>query len=125
MVCVPIQIKEVARQLRKNLTKSERIFWEAVRKDVVWERILRQKILYVYTEYNGFDRFIIPDFYIASKKLIIEIDWSIHKLSEIMKLDKIKDELILQRWFNIIRITNEEIENNIEKVICKIKDKIN
>jgi very-short-patch-repair endonuclease len=34
-------------------------------------------------------RYIISDFYIAKKKLIIEIDWSIHKLSEVLNLDKI------------------------------------
>ncbi len=71
------------------------------------------------------NRYIIPDFYIASKKLIIEIDWSIHKLSTILSLDKIKEDLILKRWFNIIRITNNEIENNIEKVILRIKEELN
>jgi len=72
-----------------------------------------QKIFYVYTENNGQDRFIIPDFYIAQKKMIIEIDGSIHKLDEILKLDNIKEELIRKRGFEIIRITNEEIYDDI------------
>jgi very-short-patch-repair endonuclease len=54
-------------------------------------------VFYIYTENNSFNRYIIPDFYIASKKLIIEIDGSIHKVSEVLNLDKIKEELILQR----------------------------
>lgn len=122
---IPDNIKEVARNLRKNMTKSEKIFWEAVRWDKLWERVLRQKIFYVYTEDNNVNRYIIPDFYIASKKLIIEIDGSIHKISDILHLDKIKEDLIINRWFNIIRFTNEEVENNIENVIQKIKQKLN
>jgi len=122
---IPDNIKEVARKLRKNMTKSEKIFWEAVRWDKLWERVLRQKIFYVYTESNWINRYIIPDFYIASKKLIIEIDWSIHKISDILKLDKIKEGLIINRWFDIIRFTNDEVENNIENVIQKIKQKLN
>ena len=122
---IPDNIKIIARELRKKMTKAERIFWENVRKDKIWERILRQKIFYVYTENSWLDRFIIPDFYISKKKIIIEIDGSIHKLDKILKLDKIKDELIKNRWFKIIRITNEEIYNNIDKVIEKIKKEIN
>ncbi len=121
---VPEKMKEVARKLRKNMTKSEKLFWKAVRWDKLWERVLRQKIFYVYTENDGQNRYIIPDFYIASKKLIIEIDWSIHKVSEIMDYDKVKEELIQQRGFNIIRFTNKDVENNIEKVLHKIKQKL-
>jgi very-short-patch-repair endonuclease len=68
--------------------------------------------------------YIIPDFYIAKKKLIIEIDWSIHKLSEVLNLDKIKDELIEQKWFDILRITNEEIYSDLKNVINTIKHKL-
>ncbi len=121
---IPDIIKQVARDLRKKMTISERIFWEAVRWDKLWERVLRQKIFYVYTEYDGQDRYIIPDFYIASKKLIIEIDGSIYKVSDVLKLDKIKEELIYKRGFDIIRITNSEVKNDIEKVIQKIKQKL-
>jgi very-short-patch-repair endonuclease len=106
------------------MTKSERIFWEAIRWDILWERVLRQKIFYAYTEYSWLDRFIIPDFYIAKKKLIIEIDWSIHKVSDVLKLDKVKEELILNKWFDIIRFTNNEIEKDIGTVIQKIKQKL-
>jgi len=117
-------IKNIARELRKNMTKAEKIFWNNVRYDKLWERVLRQKIFYVYTEKSGKERFIIPDFYIAKKKLIIEIDGSIHKLDKILKLDNIKDELIKNRWFKIIRITNEEIYENIEEVIGKIRSEL-
>ena len=121
---IPDILKQAARELRKNMTSSEKKLWDTIRWDKLWERILRQKVFYVYTEDSGLNRFIIPDFYIASKKFIIEVDGGIHKLSEILKLDKVKEELIIQKWFNFIRITNNEIEQDIEKVITKIKQKL-
>lgn len=115
-------LKEVARDLRKNMTPSEKKLWIYIRKWQLWEMVLRQKVFYVYTEDSWQERFIIPDFYIAKKKLIIEVDWWIHKLSQVLKLDKIKEKLILQRWFQIIRFTNEEIQTDIKKVILTIKN---
>jgi very-short-patch-repair endonuclease len=50
--------------------------------------------MYIFTENNGQDRFIIPDFYCAEKKLIIEVDGGIHNEQEILNLDNIKQELI-------------------------------
>ena len=117
---IPGTLKNAARELRKNMTSSEKKLWEEIRWDKLWERVLRQKVFYVYTENSGLDRYIIPDFYIASKILIIEVDGSIHKLSEILILDKIKQD----KWFNFIRIANDEIEQDIEKVIIKIKHKL-
>ena len=122
---IPENIKIVAKKLRKNQTKTEKMLWDRIKNDKLWVRVLRQKIFYVYTESNWINRYIIPDFYIASKKLIIEIDGSIHKISDILKLDKIKEDLIINRWFDIIRFTNDEVENNIENVIQKIKQKFN
>ena len=54
--------------------------------------------------------------------MIIEIDGSIHKLDEILKLDNIKEELIRKRGFEIIRITNEEIYDDINWVIESLKN---
>ena len=119
---IPDNIKKIARELRKNLTKAEKMFWNKVRYDTLWERVLRQKIFYVYTENSWLDRFIIPDFYIARKKLIIEIDGWIHKLDRILELDTIKSKLIEKRGFHIIRITNEEIYADIDWVITKLKN---
>ena len=71
---IPDIIKEVARDLRKNMTPAEKLLWESIRRDISGFRFLRQKPLYVFTEDSGQARFIIPDFYCHSKKLIIEVD---------------------------------------------------
>ena len=100
--------------------------------DFLWKRkknselikFLRQKPVFVFTENNWLDRYIIPDFYCFDEKLILEIDWSIHNLKEIYKLDLYKEELLKNMWFKIIRIKNEEIKINVYKVIEKIKNTI-
>lgn len=121
---IPANIKEVAKELRSNQTEAEKYLWDNIKSDKLWVRVLRQKIFYVFTEFNWQNRFIIPDFYIAKYKLIIEVDWWIHKLSNILKLDKIKEELIKNRWFKLLRFTNEQVLNNIEKVITEIKKEL-
>ncbi len=122
---VPNIIKEAARNLRNNMTKSEKLLWEILKDKKLWYRFLRQKPVYVYTENNWLDRYIIPDFYCSSKNLIIEVDWSVHYLEEVLKLDKVKNELINNKWLNIIRIENKEINDNIDNVIQKIKQELN
>lgn len=89
---IPDELKFVARELRRNMTASEKILWNHIKWDKLWVRVLRQKVFYVYTDDNWFNRFIIPDFYVASKKLIIEVDGDIHKLSDIMNLDRMKEK---------------------------------
>ena len=90
----PEIILEAARSLRKNMTPAEEKLWRYIRRDVSGYRFLRQKPIYVYTEDNGHDRFIIPDFYCHEKKLILEIDGDIHNVPEIFELDSVKEELL-------------------------------
>ena len=122
---IPEIIKEAARNLRNNMTKSEELLWNELKDKKLWVRFLRQRPVYVYTENSWLDRYIIPDFYCSSKGLIIEVDWNIHDIEEVLILDKEKEELIKQKWTKILRITNEEIYENIDKVILKIKQKLN
>ena len=117
---IPENIRMIARKLRNNMTESEKLIWEKIRRNRLWYKVLRQKPFFVYSENFNLDRYIIPDFYIAKKKLLIEIDWNVHNLPEILILDKYKEKLIKNRWFRIIRITNEEIKNNINLVIKNI-----
>lgn len=120
---VPDIIKEAARELRKNMTPAEKLLWDNIRRDISGFRFLRQKPLYVFTEDSGQDRFIIPDFYCYEKKLVLEIDWKIHENSEIYSLDREKEKLLLSQWIEVMRITNEEIFEDIGKVMQKISTK--
>jgi len=118
----PDIIKEASRNLRKNMTESEKVIWDILRKKEFWEKFLRQKPIFLFEENNWFPRCIIPDFVSLSKKLIIEIDWWIHNKQEVYLLDKEKEKLLIQKWFRILRITNEEISFDLESVVDKIKE---
>ena len=84
---IPDIIKETARELRKNMTESEVILWSFIKWSKLGVKFLRQKPVYVFTENSGLDRYIIPDFYCFEKKIILEIDWSVHETSEVHELD--------------------------------------
>jgi len=126
MKTIPEIIKIASRKLRKNITNSEKLLWEKLRaKRFKWLKFQKQFCLYVFTENSWLDRYIIPDFYCSEYKLIIELDWSIHNLKDIYDLDKVKEEILKNNWYKILRFRNSEILDDIEKVLEKIKSFIN
>jgi very-short-patch-repair endonuclease len=108
--------------LRKNMTIAENIFWNNVKaKKFEWLKFQRQNPMYMFTENNWLDRFIIPDFICFEEKLIIEIDGSIHNIPEVLKLDRYKEKMLVDKWYKVIRFKNDEVIENIEKVLEIIK----
>jgi len=114
-------IKQACRDLRKNMTESEKLLWEKIRSNKIWIKIYRQKAIFVKNEDSWFSRWIIADFYAPDNKLVIEIDWNIHKQKEIYELDREKEKLLENRWYTVIRFTNQEVKKNIDSVIAKIQ----
>ena len=80
--------------------------------------------MYMFTESNGQDRFIIPDFYCAEKKLIIEVDGSIHNQQDILNLDRVKQDLLEWKRLQVLRLKNEDVINNIDFVLQIIHNKL-
>ena len=72
------EIKEYARQMRRNPTPSESLVWTYLRKrQLQGRKFLRQHpLLYEFSKKEYF--FFIPDFYCYQDRLIIEIDGPIH-----------------------------------------------
>ncbi|MDD2871507.1 MAG: endonuclease domain-containing protein [Candidatus Gracilibacteria bacterium] len=123
---VPNIIKQAARNLRKDMTESEKILWENIRRGKILGKIFyKQKPIFVFTENNGFKRYIIVDFVSLTDKIVIEVDGSIHNLKEVYLLDKTKETLLNNLGFKVIRFTNNEIINDIHNVIIKIKKEFN
>ena len=96
-----------ARELRKETTEAEKLFWE---------KILENKKLanFKFTRQKPLDHFIV-DFYCSSLSLIIEIDGEVHDFQK--ERDRERDYLLEQKFgLKIIRYTNKKILDNIEKV---------
>jgi very-short-patch-repair endonuclease len=74
-------LKELARDLRNNARESEQILWQRLKgKQIQGFDFHRQKPLFYY----------IVDFYCHELNLAIEIDGSVHNLSEIKLKDSIR-----------------------------------
>ena len=99
-----------AKALRKNMTKEERHLWhDFLRSYPV--RFLRQKVIDNY----------IADFYCHEARLIIELDGSQHYEEKGLLKDKIRTEKIESRNLTVIRIPNNEVNNNFTGV-CEYID---
>ncbi len=122
MKAMPEIIKINARNLRKNMTEAEKKLWKYIRRwQILKKQFLKQKPVMVYKENSWMPRYIIADFYCPENKLIIELDWSIHNLKEVLLLDKYKQNLLENIWYKVIRFQNKEIFENIDLVLEKIK----
>ena len=82
-------IKKHARELRRNLTDSEKELWEQLRnRRLSGYKFLRQHPIIYKVDYKGLNYFI-ADFYCDSKKAVIEIDGLIHDEKE--EYDQFRD----------------------------------
>ena len=98
-----------AKELRRNMTDAEKKLWQALRANRLngWH-FRRQQII------GGF----FADFYCHTAALVIETDGAVHKSQE--QYDKERSELIREYGIEVIRFTNDEIENNLPEVLQKI-----
>lgn len=104
-------IKRV-RDLRKNQTEAEIIFWELVRnKKLLWLKFRRQHQIGHY----------IVDFYCHSERLIIELDGEVHNTPEQKKKDGIRDKYLRSLGNKILRFNNAELFENTENVLKVIE----
>ncbi len=103
-----------ARKLRQNMTSTEKILWEKLNNNQLGYKFRRQHPIH----------FFIVDFYCHQFKLVIEIDGGYHNNKEQRTADQKREELLQFQELHILRFTNEEIVENIEKVIEQILKKI-
>lgn len=112
-------IKQTVRELRKNQTPSEAKIWNAVRnRQINRKKFLRQHPIRF--EIDGQRRFFIADFYCHEKSLIVEIDGKIHEKQR--DYDLLRTYIINELGMEVIRFRNEEVENNFESVIERLRN---
>ena len=95
-----------AKTLRKNMTKEERH---------IWYDFLKKLPITVKRQHN-IENYIV-DFYIAQKKIAIEIDGSQHFAMEKEKADKERDQVLFGWGIKVLRYTNRDINTNFNGVI--------
>lgn len=107
-----ISKKELARTLRKRQTRAEIILWDELRGNKLGLKFRRQYPI---------DKFFL-DFYCFDKKLGIEVDGGIHKIQ--LAADKEREEIVKTLGIKIIRFTNDEVIENLQNVLNKIKTEL-
>lgn len=104
---------ELSRELRKEMTEAEKVFWEMVRNRRMFGlKFRRQQVI------DGF----IVDFYCDSLGLCVEIDGGVHDNIEQKNYDRQREELIALRRLRIIRFINDEVLNHEETIKNRIRE---
>jgi very-short-patch-repair endonuclease len=104
---------EIAREFRKESTKSENILWQALRgKKLDGHKFRRQQPV----------GYFIVDFYNSAHRLVVEVDGSIHETQ--IELDRARQEILEQLGLNILRVQAKAVEINLPAVLEKIRSKI-
>ena len=104
-------LKAFARENRNNQTNAEKCLWQQLRGATLGVKFKRQHIIYDF----------IADFVCLEKKLIIEVDGAYHFTDNQMEYDIYRTEELVCFGFRVLRFTNEEVINEIGKVITTIK----
>ncbi len=98
-----------ARKLRKVMTKEERHLWYDFLKQLP-VTVHRQKIIENY----------IVDFYIASHRIVIEVDGSQHYETEHHKRDMQRDKYLADVGCTVLRYSNADINLRFRDVCDNI-----
>ncbi len=102
-----------AKALRKNMTKEERHLWYDFLK-LLPITVNRQKVIGKY----------IVDFYIASSKIVIELDGSQHYEDSGIENDAKRDEFLNSLGVKVLRYSNLDINQRFKSVCQDILNNI-
>ena len=102
-----------ARALRKNMTPEEKHLWYDFLKRLPFN-VRRQ---------HNIENYIV-DFYIAEKKIVIEVDGRQHLLSEHKEADRQRDTVLASWNITVLRYSNDNIRNNFNAVAADILKKL-
>ena len=102
-----------ARELRKNMTPEEKH---------LWYDFLKRLPLTVHRQHN-IESYIL-DFYIAEKKVAIEVDGRQHLMPEHKMGDEKRDAFLASWGISVLRYSNDSIRNHFPMVARDILQKL-
>ncbi len=107
-------LKGFARDNRKNPTEAEEVLWQTVRNQALGVKFRRQHAILDF----------IVDFVSIPLKLVIEIDGEYHLDPYFKEYDQLRTEFLNANGFEVIRFTNEEVLQDLNKVKGTIIQKL-
>lgn len=104
---------EYSRELRQVSTEAEKLLWSELRN----RKLNRLK----FRRQHPIDKYI-ADFYCHERKLVIELDGEIHNTQENKNYDKARTVELGSLTITVLRFTNDEVLNGVERVLQKISE---
>jgi very-short-patch-repair endonuclease len=102
------QLTHKARQLRKDMTESERFLWSRLRgKQLLGVQFYRQRPIGKY----------IADFYAPRTRLVVEVDGSQHLEAEHTEQDKRRDSYMAAVGLTVLRFNSREVLEETDVVV--------
>ncbi len=109
------KLKELARQLRNNSTKSEIQLWQKLKRNQIYGYDFhRQKPIAEYIVY----------FFCNKLQLAIECDGYSHQILEVWEKDIKKTKRLNELGVRVLRFSDYQIMNDMENVLLHIEDYI-
>ena len=109
------KLKELARQLRNNSTKSEIRLWQKLKRN--------QMHGYDFHRQKPIDEYIV-DFFCNKLKLAIECDGYSHEILEVWEKDVKKTNRLNTFGIQVLRFSDYQIINGMDNVLRSIEDYI-
>lgn len=109
------KLKELARQLRRNATKSEVLLWQKLKTN--------QILGYDFHRQKPIDEYIV-DFFCNKLRLAIEVDGYSHEILEVWENDVIKTRRLNELGICVLRFSDDQVFNDLENVLHTIEDYI-
>ena len=107
------KLYQYGRELRKESTKAEKLLWAELRNRKLNGLKFRRQ--------HPLDKFIV-DFYCNEKKLVVELDGSVHEEKINKDYDEARTAMLAGLNVIVLRFQNEEVINNLKDVLNKIRE---
>ena len=104
-------LKRLARKMRQEKTKAERLAWFLLRD--------RRTVGLKFRRQVAIDRYIV-DFYCDKLRLIVELDGPIHDMPEKIESDRERESRLKELGYRILHTTNETLFNHPDSLFESI-----
>ncbi len=109
------KLKELARQLRNNTTKSEIMLWQKIKRNQIYG--------YDFHRQKPIDNYI-ADFFCNKLQFVIELDGYSHLIFEVWEKDVAKTKRLNELDIRVMRFSDYQICNDIDNILRSIEDYI-
>jgi very-short-patch-repair endonuclease len=107
---VTAQKLQRAKELRRDMTPTEKILWQELRANKLGVHFRRQQVI------AGF----IVDFYCHRAALVVEVDGDIHDLQK--EEDERREKVLREIGLKVVRFRNDEVMRGLSAVVGKIRE---